>query len=36
MFYDLTLARLILYAIMLGLLMFRPTGVLGKGKSFAK
>jgi len=36
MFYDLTLSRLILYAIMLGLLMFRPTGILGKGKSFAK
>ena len=36
MFYDLTLARLILYAIMLGLLMIRPTGILGKGKSFAK
>jgi branched-chain amino acid transport system permease protein len=36
MFYDLTLARLNLYAIMLGLLMFRPTGILGKGKSFAK
>jgi len=36
MFYDLTMARLILYVIMLGLLMFRPTGILGKGKSFAK
>jgi branched-chain amino acid transport system permease protein len=36
MFYDLTLSRLILYAIMLGILMFRPTGILGKGKSFAK
>lgn len=36
MFYDLTLSRLILYAIMLGLLMFRPTGILGRGKSFAK
>lgn len=36
MFYDLTLARLTLYAIMLGLLMVRPTGILGKGKSFAK
>jgi branched-chain amino acid transport system permease protein len=36
MFYDLTLSRLMLYAIMLGILMFRPTGILGKGKSFAK
>ncbi len=36
MYYDLTLARLILYAIMLALLMIRPTGILGKGKSFAK
>jgi len=36
MFYDLTLSRLILYAVMLGILMFRPTGILGKGKSFAK
>ena len=36
MFYDLTMARLILYVIMLGLLMFRPTGILGRGKSFAK
>jgi branched-subunit amino acid ABC-type transport system permease component len=36
MFYDLTMSRLVLYAIMLGLLMFRPTGVLGRGKSFAK
>jgi branched-chain amino acid transport system permease protein len=36
MFYDLTLSRLMLYAVMLGILMFRPTGILGKGKSFAK
>ena len=36
MFYDLTLSRIILYVIMLGILMFRPTGILGKGKSFAK
>jgi len=36
MFYDLTLSRLILYAVMLGILMFRPTGILGKGNSFAK
>jgi branched-chain amino acid transport system permease protein len=36
MFYDLTLSRCILYGIMLGILMIRPTGILGKGKSYAK
>jgi branched-chain amino acid transport system permease protein len=36
MFYDLSLSRVILYSIMLGLLMLRPTGLLGRGKSFAK
>ena len=36
MFYDLTLSRSILYGIMLVILMLRPTGILGKGKSFAK
>jgi len=36
MFYDLSLARSILYTIMLAILMVRPTGILGKGKSFAK
>jgi branched-chain amino acid transport system permease protein len=36
MFYDLSLARSILYTIMLAILMLRPTGILGKGKSFAK
>jgi branched-chain amino acid transport system permease protein len=36
MFYDLSLSRVVLYAVMLSILMLRPTGVLGKGKSFAK
>ncbi len=36
MFYDLSLTRCILYTIMVCILMFRPTGLLGKGKSFAK
>lgn len=36
MFYNLSLSRCVLYTIMLGILMLRPTGVLGKGKSFAK
>ena len=36
MFYDLSLTRTVLYTVMLVLLMLRPTGILGKGKSFAK
>ena len=33
MFYDLSLARFVLYAIMLVILMFRPTGLFGaRGK----
>ena len=36
MFYDLSLTRIVLYTVMLILLMLRPTGLLGKGKSFAK
>jgi branched-chain amino acid transport system permease protein len=36
MFYDLSMTRCVLYIIMLVILMVRPTGILGKGKSFAK
>jgi branched-chain amino acid transport system permease protein len=36
MFYDLSLSRTVLYSVMLVTLMLRPTGILGKGKSFLK